>query len=255
MTPNAAVLVVSGPFAVMAFCLAFGAFAATMAVRMARGEQWFTGRSRCDGCGIPLRAWETLPLIGWAARGGKCGCRARTIDPIHPWGEAIAALVGLAALLSTPATAGWTALFGCLLLACALVDLRTFVIPDILCVSLLAAGVCWRLWRRQPLLDAIIAAGIAAACVYALAVAYRSARGVSGLGLGDVKLVGAATVWIDPGLAPWAMLAAASTALAGALLLALPTVALQAGRTGLPFAPFLAIGFWGCFVADAANLV
>jgi leader peptidase (prepilin peptidase)/N-methyltransferase len=125
----------------------------------------------------------------------------------------------------------------------ALIDIRRGIIPNGL--NLLIAGL--------GLLKAVIAggaiAGIEAGCT-AVAVGaifwllrrlYFALRKTQGLGLGDVKFLAAAALWIGVRGIPALLLIATLTALtaAGSLQLAGRGMTRQ---TSLPFGPFLAIG-------------
>jgi len=127
--------------------------------------------------------------------------------------------------------------------AIALIDIRRGIIPNGLNLSIAGLG----------LLKAVIAggamAGVEAGCTAAaigfifwlLRRLYFALRKTQGLGLGDVKFLAAATLWIGVRGIPTLLLIATLTALAAAGSLQL------AGRgmtrqTSLPFGPFLAIG-------------
>ena len=62
---------------------------------------------------------------------------------------------------------------------------------------------------------------------------YRQARGAEGLGLGDVKLLGALAVWRQAGVA-WVLLLACASALLW--------IGLTRHRQRLAFGPFIALG-------------
>lgn len=96
-----------------------------------------------------------------------------------------------------------------------------------------------------------IDAALVGALLLALRWSYRRWRGVTGLGLGDVKFLAAATLWT--GMTGIAMLLLfASTAALAAL-----AVAALAGRrvgrsTRIPFGPFLVAGLVCALVLDTA---
>jgi leader peptidase (prepilin peptidase)/N-methyltransferase len=60
------------------FGLVLGSFLNVCIDRLPRGESVAEGRSRCDSCGRVLSARELIPLLSYAALGGRCRtCRAR----------------------------------------------------------------------------------------------------------------------------------------------------------------------------------
>lgn len=97
----------------------------------------------------------------------------------------------------------------------------------------------------------LVEAGLVVVLLVALRALYRRLRGVTGLGLGDVKFLGAATLWTGiAGLAP--LLAVASLAAIAAV-----GIARLAGRrvgraTRIPFGPFLVAGLVAVLALDVA---
>ena len=144
--------------------------------------------------------------------------------------------------------------FTALFLLCsvlALIDIRRGIIPDGLNLSIAGLGLA-----KITVAGGAIA-GIEAACegavigltFWLLRRLYFAWRKIQGLGLGDVKFLAAATVWIGIAGIPTLLLIATLTALAAAGSLQL------AGRgmtrqTSLPFGPFLAIGLLVTFVSQ-----
>lgn len=126
----------------------------------------------------------------------------------------------------------------------ALIDLRRRIIPDGLNLALLLAGLAF-MTVRDPSLDSVLArageATLAFALGWSLRALYARLRGRTGLGLGDVKFLGAATAWTGPEPLPILILIASGTALASLGLAALAGRRIGA-TTRLPFGPFLALG-------------
>jgi leader peptidase (prepilin peptidase)/N-methyltransferase len=102
-----AFLVLFAPFA----GLVLGSLATTAALRAGRGEQGWAGRSHCDHCGTGLGYGETLPLVGFLQRGGRCAHCGGRIDPVHLAGELAGLAIGTGALIfgATPTALAWTA--------------------------------------------------------------------------------------------------------------------------------------------------
>ncbi|EUB98381.1 peptidase A24A prepilin type IV [Rhizobium sp. CF080] len=119
------------------------------------------------------------------------------------------------------------------------VDFRWFVIPDSINIVLLLAGLTFRL--QQGVVETF------AACVFALLVGllmwtirqvHLKLTGRVGLGLGDVKLAGAAAVWFSPWMFPIFLFLASSLALVFLLVFSLARKEVQTQK--VPFGPFLA---------------
>lgn len=129
-------------------------------------------------------------------------------------------------------------------LAMSLIDLRRRIIPDPLNLLLLLLGVAVAI-RREPdltvLAACLVQAGAAFGLLWGLRALYAWARGRSGLGLGDVKFIGAATAWVGLAGLPLLILIASTAALAALALAALLGRAVTRDFR-LPFGPFLALG-------------
>ena len=132
----------------------------------------------------------------------------------------------------------------CLLSAVlAWIDIRRGIIPDWLNLAIAGLGLCKVLMIAGPW------AGVEAACegaaigaiFWLLRRLYFIFRKVQGLGLGDVKFLAAAGIWVGlPGL-PMLLLVATLSALLCAGVMQLTGRQLSA-QTSLSFGPFLAIG-------------
>jgi leader peptidase (prepilin peptidase)/N-methyltransferase len=123
------------------------------------------------------------------------------------------------------------------------IDVRHGIIPDWLNLTIAALGLL------QTAMVGGLLAGLAAtlegaavgAVFWLLRRLYFQIRKTQGLGLGDVKFLAAAGVWVGIAGLPMLLLVAALSALvcAGTLQLAGRRLSRQ---TALPFGPFLAIG-------------
>ena len=49
-----------------------GSFLGTLAMRLPAGDAPVFGRSRCDHCRHNLGALDLVPVLSWAAAGGRC---------------------------------------------------------------------------------------------------------------------------------------------------------------------------------------
>jgi leader peptidase (prepilin peptidase) / N-methyltransferase len=133
MPPSDLLVVLSAPF--------FGSFLTTLAYRLPQGMPIAIARSACPACGATLGPLSLVPVVSWIVQQGKCRHCRGTINPAYPLVE-IAALA--VALWAMTIVSGWllaaSCLLGWLLLALALIDARTYLLPDVLTVPLLAGG-------------------------------------------------------------------------------------------------------------------
>jgi leader peptidase (prepilin peptidase)/N-methyltransferase len=144
----------------------------------------------------------------------------------------------------------------------AAIDARFGIIPDRLSVMLLIAGALNLLlenpaasgtanpivlatpmseldamcWRAMEALMAVLGAVL-------LRMGYRFVRSRDGFGLGDVKFIGAAVVWVGLPMVPLMLIVAVGSALATIMLLRRQVGELN-GSDAIPFGPHLALGLW-----------
>lgn len=135
-------------------------------------------------------------------------------------------------------------LLGSALVCLSVIDIRTFRLPDLLTLPLLAAGIgCCFLLGWEDVRFRIAAAAGAYATLAGIAWAYRRWRGQEGLGLGDAKLLAASGAWLGLDGLPVALLVASLAALSAALVARMAGSAIRPD-TRLPFGPFLSVGTW-----------
>jgi leader peptidase (prepilin peptidase)/N-methyltransferase len=218
--------------------LPLGSYAVTHGLRWSQGEGSIRGRSHCDACGRPLGALETIPLLSYAYLRGACAACGGAIDPVHLAGEAAGALVLASAVwVAAPDRALLISLLGLTLIAAAAVDLKVQRLPDLFTATVAALGLALSV-LKGPGAAAVGLAAAAAATGVLLIVRRRMAPrlGDPGLGLGDVKLVGALALWLGLGTAFMILLAA---------LFGLAVALATPGRHArLAFGPMLAAGGW-----------
>lgn len=137
------------------------------------------------------------------------------------------------------------------------IDFDRFIIPDWLNATLFAAGVLVRSfegWREVSV--AILVAGIATLSFWLLREVHRRMSARVGLGLGDVKLIGASTVWISGWNLPFFMFLASFCAISYfALRFGFRRSDIRTLR--IPFGPFLGIALimtWGLEHTGSLNL-
>jgi leader peptidase (prepilin peptidase) / N-methyltransferase len=147
------------------------------------------------------------------------------------------------------------AVLALLMLAIAVIDAQSFIIPDELTAAALALalvnaglqdpssvieGVAWSVVRGAAL----------AACFLAVRAVYQLIRGREGIGLGDVKLAAVAGAWLGWTTMPVAVEIAALVAL-GAYALSQMVGGRPVRATGrLPFGLFLAPAIWLCWLLE-----
>jgi len=147
-------------------------------------------------------------------------------------------------------------LLGCACLWLAWIDFREGIIPDWLNLAIAVVGaIRATAIGGWPLAAEVIVEGaLIGAVIWLLRWLYFRVRRVQGLGLGDVKLLVASTVWIGMAGVPVQLLIASLSALAAALLLHLAGSRMTR-QTTLPFGPFLALGLLVAILLQQSDVI
>jgi leader peptidase (prepilin peptidase)/N-methyltransferase len=222
-----------------------GSFLGVVVERLPGRRPILLGRSACDHCGRPLRPRDLIPIASYLARRGRCGCGEVRLSPFYPTIELAALAVALSAASVLSGWLLWASLgLGWTLLALAAIDLRHYLLPDVLTLPLIPAGLAVA-HALDPgrLPEHALGAALGFAAFAAIGWAYRRLRGREGLGLGDAKLLAAAGAWLGWPALPGLVVIAAGLALA--LALAGARAGAKLAWTGkLAFGPHLALAFW-----------
>ena len=130
-------------------------------------------------------------------------------------------------------------LFIALLLSLALNDLKCRRLPNAIVLALACLGI-YQVWVRDEIALAVSAGFVGFAIFYLTKVSFKKFRGVDGLGMGDVKLMGAVGLWVGFSGLPWVLFIGSFLTLLYAMLLKLLDRPLTS-ETRLPFGAFLCI--------------
>ena len=201
-------------------------------------------RSRCPHCGHQLRWHENLPVIGWLRLGGKCAACKAPISKRYPVVELVTGLA-FAALSwrfgAQPTTLLWCG-FVAALIALAMIDWDTTLLPDVINQPLLWAGLLAALlgWTPISLENALIGAVAGYMSLWTIAWLYEKLRGQIGMAPGDFKLLAALGAWLGWQMLLPVVLGASAVGAVVGLLMKL-TASLREGRY-VPFGHFLAGG-------------
>ena len=115
--------------------LLIGSFTNVLIWRLPRGENVAFPPSHCPTCDHPLSPLDLVPVVSWAALGGKCRYCKAPISPRYPVIELISGLAYAAIALLFPLSSFGAGVIGlCLLftilLAASVIDFETYTIPD-----------------------------------------------------------------------------------------------------------------------------
>lgn len=204
-----------------------------------------TPRSMCPRCETPIAWHDNLPLIGWIKRRGRCAACQTPISLQYPLVEIAGGLLALAVLALHGVTAESIFIYGaCLmLLVLAVIDFRTQLLPDVLTLPLLWAGLLFQL-LFQPLMlpSAVIGAMVGYLSLWSFYWLFKLVTGKEGMGYGDFKLLAALGAWLGWSFLPLMLILSAGI---GALVgLAAQAYSPRLRGAPLPFGPFLALAGW-----------
>ena len=172
-----------------------------------------TPPSACPKCHHPIRWFDNLPVLSWLLLRGRCrDCKA----PISPRYALVEFLTGLL-FLACYGVFGFTllalrlAVFSFLILGLIFTDAEHKLLPDSLTLTGLGIGMVssffvpldnfvsfhvaqwlnipFPSWQWLSVMDAALGAMLGASFIYGAGAIYYHARGIEGMGLGDVKLM------------------------------------------------------------------
>lgn len=199
-------------------------------------------RSKCPHCGHQIQWYENIPVMSYLALRGKCSACKASISPRYPVVEIATGLLFFASIWQWGANAtgfSWC-VFSAMLLALALIDWDTTLLPDdltlpLLWLGLIAAAMQWTPTSLQSSLWGAVAGYLALWSVYWL---FKIVTGKEGMGYGDFKLLAALGAWFGwQALIPIILISSILGAVVGIAMKF--TSGLREGGY-IPFGPFLA---------------
>jgi len=201
--------------------------------------------SRCPACGHDIRWHENIPVLSWLRLHGRCSACGAKISARYPLVElSTAALFALVAARfgAQPVTLLYCAMVA-VLLSLTLIDWDTTVLPDVLTLPLLWAGIAAAAlgWLPSVTLPAAIWGAIAGyLSLWSVYMLFKLVTGKEGMGFGDFKLLAALGAWLSwQAVLPIILMASVLGAVVGIAMKM--QGALREGRF-VPFGPFLAGG-------------
>ncbi|MDB5869122.1 MAG: type 4 prepilin peptidase 1, Aspartic peptidase family [Polaromonas sp.] len=202
-----------------------------------------TPRSRCSSCGHLIRWYENIPVLSYIFLRGKCSACAAPYGVRYALVEIVTG--GLFFFCAwrwgwTPTALAWCG-FSAALMALALIDWDTTLLPDDITLPLLWAGLIAAALQWNPAVNLPTALWGAVAgylSLWGVYWAFKLATGKEGMGYGDFKLFAALGAWFGwPALIPMILMASVIGAVIG-IAMKFSTGLREGGY--VPFGPFLA---------------
>jgi leader peptidase (prepilin peptidase)/N-methyltransferase len=182
-----------------------------------------------------------------------------SLRPVRSTGGILGLVGAVAVYVSVICAPGVSGVLGAglaiVMLAIAVIDWRSFIIPDWLsaagtCLAIVYAAIQEPDAMLQSVATAVLRGAMLALLFFALRYGYVRLRGRQGLGLGDVKLAFVAGAWLDWLMVPIAIQFAALAALSTYLLRQLISGQSVSATTRMPFGLFFAPAIWICWVVE-----
>lgn len=227
-------------------------------------------RSRCPGCGEKIAGYDNIPVLSYLLLGGKCRRCESAISIRYPLVEAATGAVTCLAAFAfgfpdgLPTTdsiihVAAVSVFAWYLIALAMIDFDTQLLPDSLTMPLLWFGIALGFSDAYPvtLEDAVLGAMFGYLSLWSVYWAFKLVTGKEGMGYGDFKLLSALGAWLGWQALPALILVSSAVgAIIGVMLLSTSFVKRS---EPIPFGPYLALAglimmFWGGRVSDLFNI-
>lgn len=242
------------PASIIVFALgaSIGSFINVVVYRLPAGLSILWPPSRCPHCLNQLKAYDNVPVLGWAWLKGRCRYCKSKISVRYPVVEVITGIFFLVIFLlfkvSIITLGYWV--FCSWLLALSLIDLDTMTLPNALTQSGLIVGIIFQLvvgyfsetgWiglvhhLMRGIVGAVLGLWLFDAIAFLGILFHKEA-----MGTGDAKLAAMMGAWLG-----WKyLLLAGFIACAAGAVVGIGAIVLSQRRWGqkIPFGPFLALG-------------
>jgi leader peptidase (prepilin peptidase)/N-methyltransferase len=201
---------------IFALGLVFGSFLNVCIYRLPRGLSTVSPRSACPNCERQISFYDNIPVLSWLILRGRCRNCKTPISPRYLVVELLAGAMFLACYWHFGMTLSTLkyCCFGFLLLGLIFTDAETQLLPDKMTLPGIVLGLIFSLLvpvndlasQFLPSLvsfpfssyfsltlfsfaDSLLGAIVGASFIYGAGAIYLRARGVEGMGFGDVKLM------------------------------------------------------------------
>jgi len=222
--------------------LIVGSFLNVVIYRLPLGQSLATPPSRCRNCGYTLQWFDNIPVFSWLYLGGRCRQCGAGVSIQYPAVEVITSVLFMLVVMFSPPgpLIASRLLLVCVLIVLFGIDLEHQILPNVITLPGIAAGVLFSVVAPPGWKDALLGVLLGGGILYAIAWGYYLWRREEGMGMGDVKMlamIGAFLGWKA------VLVTLVLSSFAGAFI-GLGMMAVQRGsmKYALPFGTFLALG-------------
>jgi leader peptidase (prepilin peptidase)/N-methyltransferase len=197
--------------------------------------------SRCPHCRAELKAYDNIPVLSYLMLRGRCRSCGKSISVQYPIVELLTGLLFLSAfILFDPPLLYQRLLFACAMVVLFVIDLEHRILPDVITLPGIVAGLLFSLFLPPGWLDSLIGLALGGGSLWLMGEIYFRIRHEEGMGFGDVKMlamIGAFLGW------KLMLLTLIISSFIGSIV-GISMIVLKRGdmKYALPFGTFLAVG-------------
>ena len=243
------ILAVEYPIVFLSFIFVFGicvgSFLNVCICRLPLNESIVSPPSHCRACKTPLPWYDNLPLLGYALRRGRCGSCGEQFSIRYFLVELMTGILAVAMTWQfgpSLTTLGYFA-FAAALVVITFIDLDHQIIPDVISLPGVLAGLLFSLFSPVPTLTlwtSFVGALVGGGILLAVALGYQLLTGREGMGGGDVKLLAMIGAFLGWRAIPFTIFIASFF---GSIVGVTAMIRQRAdSKLALPFGPFLSFG-------------
>ena len=206
--------------------------------------------SACPKCGRQIKPFENVPVLSYLFLRGRCAGCGNPIAKRYPIVEAAVGALSVVVAWRFGPTAECAAalLLTWTLVALSLIDIDRYLLPDMLTLPLLWAGLLISLLPSEggpifaDLPSSVIGAAAGYLSLWSVYQLFKLATGKEGMGYGDFKLLAALGAWLGWQMLPLIILLSAVVG----TVFGLASIAFRKRSADhpIPFGPYLAAAGW-----------
>lgn len=239
------------PIMVFLFGAVIGSFLNVCIYRLARSKSIVTPGSACPNCEKPIQFYDNIPIVSYILLGGKCRHCGTGISLRYPFIELMTAVLFLVIFYQWGISPTFfiNIFLVSLLITISFIDLDFQIIPDILSIGGLVAGIIISFIRPDfRILDAVYGVLLGGGVLFIIAYGYQLIAKREGMGGGDIKLLAMLGAFLGY---KGVIFSLVGGSLIGTIV-GIPVMLIkgQNSKYAIPFGPFLSLSaliylFWG----------
>ena len=198
--------------------------------------------SRCPDCGYALRWYDNVPVLSYAMLRGRCRSCSRPISAQYPVIEIVTAAIFVVHwyVFGPTVMLPVRLIFACALIVLFMIDLEHQILPDVITLPGIVAGVIFSFFLPPGPLMSVLGVVAGGGLLWGIAEAWYRLRKVDAMGFGDVKMLAMVGAWLGVKMV---LLTFVVSSMLGGLVGAVLIGSRRADMaTRVPFGTILAVG-------------